>query len=106
VAPGGTYAYGLAGDMAPKPAAHTVHELTMRQTGTNGGMATAVDFSKMDVEAFKVSGPVMQAHAPDPSKEVPIDVSDVADAIVFLASDASKKISGAVLPVDKAWSTI
>ena len=69
-------------------------------------MTTNVDFSKIDIEAFKASEPVMNAHAPDPSKEVPIDVFDVADAIVFLASDASKKISGAVLPVDKAWSTI
>jgi hypothetical protein len=55
---------------------------------------TALDFSKIDTEAFKSLQPVLNAHTPDPSKGVPIDVSDVADAIVFLASGASKKISG------------
>ncbi len=30
----------------------------------------------------------------------------IAQVIIFLASDVSKGISGAILPVDKAWSTI
>ena len=69
-------------------------------------MAATFDFSKMDTEAYKALEPVLSAHTPDPGKGVPIDVSEVADAIIFLASDASKKISGAVLPVDQAWSAI
>ena len=69
-------------------------------------MATGLDFSKVDMEGFKSLEPVLEAPIPDRSKGPPIDVSDIADAIVFLASDASKKISGAILPVDKAWSTI
>lgn len=74
-------------------------------SGTNGGI-TGLDFSKVDMEAFESLQPVLEAHIPDRTKGPPIDVSDVADAIVFLASDASKKISGAILPVDEAWSTI
>lgn len=31
---------------------------------------------------------------------------DVAEAIIFLASDHSARISGAVFPVDDAWSTL
>jgi len=69
-------------------------------------MAATLDFSKMDTEAYKGLEPVLSAHAPDPSKGVPIDVSEVAEAVIFLASDASKKISGAILPVDQAWSAI
>lgn len=69
-------------------------------------MAATLDFSKMDMEAYKASEPVLSAHTPDTSKGVPIDVPEVADAIIFLASDTSKKISGAILPVDQAWSAI
>lgn len=69
-------------------------------------MAGALDFSKIDTEAFKALEPVLYAHTPDLSKPVPIDVSDVADATVFLASNVGKKISGAVVPIDQAWSTI
>ena len=96
----------LQTDKDLKRATHIVHELILRQSGTNGGMAAGLDFSKIDTEAFKALKPVLYAHTPVLSKPVPIDVSDVADAIVFLASDASKKISGAVVPIDQAWSTI
>lgn len=35
-----------------------------------------------------------------------IRAEDVAQAIIFLASGHSPRISGAVLPVDDAWSTL
>lgn len=37
-----------------------------------------------------------------------LDVSpeDVANAIVFLASDEARKINGVLMPVDNAWSAI
>jgi NAD(P)-dependent dehydrogenase (short-subunit alcohol dehydrogenase family) len=31
---------------------------------------------------------------------------DVANAILFLAGDESKSISGIALPIDRAWSTM
>ncbi|KAH0842496.1 hypothetical protein FOPE_07705 [Fonsecaea pedrosoi] len=34
----------------------------------------------------------------------PIDPKEVANVLVFLASDLSSAINGAVVPVDKAWS--
>lgn len=52
---------------------------------------------------------VIGLHSPSDSQGVPqLDVSseDVANAIVFLASDEAKKINGVLMPVDNAWSTI
>lgn len=35
-----------------------------------------------------------------------IGVDDIARGIAFLASDESKMINGALVPIDNAWSTI
>jgi NAD(P)-dependent dehydrogenase (short-subunit alcohol dehydrogenase family) len=35
-----------------------------------------------------------------------ISVDDVARGIAFLASDESKMINGALIPIDNAWSTL
>lgn len=48
-------------------------------------------------------------HTPSDAHGVPqVDISseDVANAIVFLASDEAKKVNGILMPVDNAWSTI
>lgn len=65
-----------------------------------------IDYSKIDQEGWKVLDPVFKTHNEDMSKGMPIEAEDIADAIIFLASDMSKKISGTVVPVDKAWCTI
>jgi NAD(P)-dependent dehydrogenase (short-subunit alcohol dehydrogenase family) len=40
-------------------------------------------------------------------RDIPdITTEDIANAILFLASDEAKMINGACLPVDRAWSVI
>jgi NAD(P)-dependent dehydrogenase (short-subunit alcohol dehydrogenase family) len=36
----------------------------------------------------------------------PAQPEDMVGIMLFLASDMSKKINGAIIPVDNAWSTI
>lgn len=52
---------------------------------------------------------VIGLHTPSDAQGVPqVDISpeDVANAIVFLASDEAKKVNGVLMPVDNAWSAI
>lgn len=35
-----------------------------------------------------------------------VGTDDVANGILFLASDDAKKINGVLMPIDNAWSTI
>jgi NAD(P)-dependent dehydrogenase (short-subunit alcohol dehydrogenase family) len=41
-----------------------------------------------------------------PGKKPAIRATDVANAILFLASDEASMINGVSLPIDQAWSTI
>jgi len=55
------------------------------------------------------SSGVIGLHTPSDAQGVPqvdITAEDVANAIVFLASDEAKKVNGVLMPVDNAWSTI
>ncbi|KAI9745052.1 MAG: hypothetical protein M1818_001330 [Claussenomyces sp. TS43310] len=64
----------------------------------------SVNKDRIDHASYLQIRPVHALHMPT---NVPdIEPQDIANAILFLASDMSKKISGAILPVDKAWSTI
>jgi enoyl-[acyl-carrier-protein] reductase (NADH) len=49
--------------------------------------------------------PVWQVHR-DKEGKSDITPEDIANSILYLASDLSTKVSGAILPVDQAWSTI
>lgn len=52
---------------------------------------------------------VIGLHTPSDAQGVPqVDIGpeDVANAIVFLASDEAKKVNGVLMPVDNAWSAI
>jgi NAD(P)-dependent dehydrogenase (short-subunit alcohol dehydrogenase family) len=62
-----------------------------------------------DPAGFGAFFPVVQMHVSKDEKGQPvpiIGVDDVARAIAFLASDNSRMINGALLPIDNAWSTI
>lgn len=58
------------------------------------------------MEAFETMKPVQLAHMPDQSKGPSITPEEVARVLVFLVSDFSNRVNGAVIPVDDAWSTI
>jgi len=76
-----------------------------------GGVATNItdsyDHSKKDIAAYKEHQPIHNVHV-DPSKEGFYCPSseDMVGLTLFLAGDLSKTISGSIIPIDLAWSTI
>jgi NAD(P)-dependent dehydrogenase (short-subunit alcohol dehydrogenase family) len=53
--------------------------------------------------------PIVQLHVSKDKDGNPVPVigpEDVARGIAFLASDESKMINGAMIPIDNAWSVI
>ncbi|KAJ8116013.1 hypothetical protein OPT61_g2460 [Boeremia exigua] len=78
-----------------------------------GGVATNIQSSiqkeNWDMDGYMAAAGVIGLHTPSDAQGAPqLDISpdDVANAIVFLASDEAKKINGVLMPVDNAWSTI
>ncbi|KAJ4989633.1 short-chain dehydrogenase/reductase SDR [Stagonosporopsis vannaccii] len=78
-----------------------------------GGVATNIHSSiqreNWDMEAYTAAAGVIGLHSPSNAQGVPqLEVSpeDVANAIVFLASDEARKVNGVLMPVDNAWSAI
>ncbi|TFK33392.1 hypothetical protein BDQ12DRAFT_738813 [Crucibulum laeve] len=69
-------------------------------------LAKDVDRSKWDAEANAKMQPVHAVHANLLTGEGVAPPEHTADVIVFLASDLSRGITGAVIPVDNAWSVI
>jgi len=75
-----------------------------------GGMNTnpekAIDVKKIDMAAYAKMKPIHDVHldldhgVSKPEPEV------VASMMIYLASDASVAVNGAIIPVDYAWSTI
>lgn len=68
------------------------------------------EFSCISAKVISDSNsPIVQMHVSKDSEGNPvpvIGVDDVARGIAFLASDESKMINGALIPIDNAWSTI
>ena len=52
------------------------------------------------------SSPFTQPRTPSPNAIPDISAADIANAILFLASDEAKVINGVCLPVDRAWGVI
>lgn len=73
-----------------------------------GGVATNIGntLRDMDIASSMKIKPVIDVHMNTITGEGIATPETIAQVIVFLASDASKGISGAILPVDNAWSTI
>ncbi|KAJ5747639.1 uncharacterized protein N7511_009335 [Penicillium nucicola] len=68
-------------------------------------MLNSSDPATLDFEALSSMKPVHNAHMA-PGKGPWIKAEEIAATIIFLASDSSLRINGAVVPIDNAWSTI
>ncbi|OGE52373.1 hypothetical protein PENARI_c010G01937 [Penicillium arizonense] len=68
-------------------------------------MRNSSDPTTLDFEALASMRPVHSAHMA-PEQGPYIKAEEIATTIVFLASDSSLRINGAVVPIDNAWSTI
>jgi len=66
--------------------------------GVETNIMTSVDMTKMDPEGSKRIGPYVSIM---PGLLKPIDIAYLA---LFLASDESRKINGAIIPADAGWS--
>ncbi|CAI7643385.1 unnamed protein product [Penicillium pancosmium] len=76
-----------------------------------GGVATGIisnmDPSRFDQEAIGTIKPILGAVYSNRSEGfTQMLPEEVSETVIFLASDQSARINGAVLPVDDAWSTI
>lgn len=70
------------------------------------GIRDSVDTTRFDKEAMDMMSIIHQAHGSDQGKGLGLEPEDIAHCLLFLMSDRSKGISGAIIPVDNAWSTI
>jgi NAD(P)-dependent dehydrogenase (short-subunit alcohol dehydrogenase family) len=68
--------------------------------GVETNIMTSVDMTKIDPEGAKRTGLFTSAM---PTLLKPIDIANLA---LFLASDESRHINGAIIPADAGWSTI
>ena len=65
-----------------------------------------MDSTQFDSEALAMMSVIHQAHASDHAKGFGLQPEDLAHSLLYFLSDLSKGISGAVIPVDNAWSAI
>lgn len=70
----------------------------------------SVDTSKFDMEALATMKPIYDSHSlvngGELAQNMPLTSDDLAQMIIFLASDRTHRVSGSIIPVDNAWSTI
>jgi len=70
-------------------------------------LGTSVDLSRMDQTGYARAIPVMNTVDVSPeTNEGLMSPECAAQALMFLASDLSKGITGVVVPVDEGWSVI
>ena len=71
---------------------------------TNIGQSRIGD---LDMDAVEVMKPIHTAHVNDsPGFNQPASAESIANLLLFMTSDMSMEISGAIIPIDHAWSTI
>ncbi|KAJ7367034.1 hypothetical protein DFH08DRAFT_183922 [Mycena albidolilacea] len=73
-------------------------------TATN--LSASVDWSKKDSQSLAAVEPNHALHGNVQTGEGAMTPETVANVLLFLASDLSKDINGAVLPVDNGWSVV
>lgn len=72
--------------------------------GVITGLLTTYDTQNTDLNAIETMKHIHAAHMP--GGQPYILPEEVARLILFLASDGSMQVNGAVIPIDNAWSTI
>jgi len=66
----------------------------------------SIDPKDMDMKAYLKMKPIHDIHVDLDAGHPKPQVDDVVAILLFLSSDMSKAISGSIIPVDYAWSTI
>lgn len=59
-----------------------------------------------DIEAYAQVEPVHALHAQTSESTPKVTPLEVAQAVVFLATDQARTINGVSLPVDQAWNVV
>ncbi|KAJ5379958.1 uncharacterized protein N7496_002386 [Penicillium cataractarum] len=74
--------------------------------GVTSAISSKIDSSAIDFAAVETMLPIIDSVKVNRPDFELVRAEDVANAIIFLASDKSSRISGAMLPIDDGWSTI
>ncbi|KAJ5474310.1 hypothetical protein N7475_003876 [Penicillium sp. IBT 31633x] len=74
--------------------------------GVPTGIVQASDPSTWDKDALGTMSLIHEAHGSDRRQGLGVEAENIADCILFLVSNQSKRINGAVIPIDNAWSVI
>lgn len=79
--------------------------LLMKLASLLFGRTTSPTLYNLEAETNNTSRPIWELH--NPVGETPsITSTEVANVILFLASDGARAINGVALPIDKAWGVI
>ncbi|RDL39455.1 NAD(P)-binding protein [Venustampulla echinocandica] len=98
--------HGLLG--VTKNTAWRFHEEGIRCNAVLPGAITdthlkdSLDPANFDADSYGHQAPIHALHSENPT----ITPNEVANTILFLASDMAKAINGVALPIDKAWGVI
>lgn len=74
--------------------------------GVTSAISSNIDTSAIDFAAVQTMLPIIDSVKVNRPDFELVRAEDVANAIIFLSSDNSARISGVMLPIDDGWSTI
>jgi enoyl-[acyl-carrier-protein] reductase (NADH) len=80
--------------------------MTHMLKGVQTNITQSINLDDIDHEAHATIQPVIDLHLDQASGTTIAKAELLANVLLFLVSDMSKEISGAIIPVDHAWSTI